>query len=557
MKKLLIIPLIVVLVVGFVLGSCGEPEETTTAPPPTTTTTAPPPTTTTTGPPPTTTTTTTAPPPTTTTPAGPTGTLRATTSSWIETTDPNLQTTFEYALYEHLITTDEDGNFVGELAEEWLLSDDGLTWVFTIREGVKFHNGDDFTAHDAKFSIERIMEEGSMSPWIGEYTDTIASIETPSDYILVINCNLVNYFFYASIWGCPMVPKNYIEEHGSEYFNEHPIGTAPWKFVELVPGVSIEFEAVPNHWRLTPEFATLIVELVPEASTSLAKLRNGETDIVAVNLDEALDMQDEGYRLQTLGNPTVPVITMLGTWASDGPLGDVRVRKALSLAINREEIIAEFFNGLAEKGGVIWTSPLSWGYDPAWTSTGPWFQYDTTTAEALLVEAGYPDAFADPVVKLYSHGFPAWLSDFNLILSGYWEAIGVETEVIPIDMGQLRGMMYADPYPPELAGTCSVWNMPTTRMPIAFIESAHHSTGNWRLLMDTEWDALHASIKTAPDQADQLALFRETVEYTLDEYVCPGIVYLFPYYAVSDIVGEFTLQYQYDLWGNLAGVKQN
>jgi len=556
MKKLLIIPLIVVLVVGFVLGSCGEPEETTTAPPPTTTTTttAPPPTTTTTGPPPATTTTT-APPPTTTAPAGPTGTLRATTPSWIETTDPNLQTTFEYALYDHLIGTGEDGSFVPELAESWSLSDDGLAWVFILREGVKFHNGDDFTAHDAKFSLERIMEEGSMSPWIGEYTDTIASIETPSDYILVINTKFVNYQFFASIWGCPMVPKNYIEEHGSEYFNEHPIGTGPWKFVELVSGVSIEFEAVPNHWRITPEFATLIVELVPEASTSLAKLRSGETDIVAVNLDEALDMQDEGYRLQTLGNPTVPVITMLGTWASDGPLSDVRVRKALSLAVNRQEIIDEFFNGLAEKGGVIWTSPLSWGYDPAWIDT--YFGYDTAAAEALLAEAGYPDAFADPVVKMYSHGFPAWLSDFILILSAYWEAIGVQTEVIPIDMGQLRGMMYAEPYPPELAGALSVWNMPTRPVSLPFLESAHGSTGNWRLLLDTEWDALYTSIKTAPDQEDQLALFRETVEWTLEAYVCPGIVYLSPYFAVSDIVGEFTLEKQYDLWGNLAGVKQN
>ena len=73
--------------------------------------------------------------------------------------------------------------------------------------------------------------------------------------------------------------------------------------------------------------------------------------------------------------------------------------------------------------------------------------------------------------------------------------------------------------------------------------------------MDTEWDALYQTIKTVPDQDDQLANFQATVEYTLDEYVCPGVVYLNPYYAVSDIVGEFTLEKQYDLWGNLAGVK--
>jgi len=449
-----------------------------------------------------------------------------------------------------------DGSFIGELATDWSLSGDGLTWTINIREGVKFHNGDPFTSADAKFSIERIMEEGSMSPWIGEYTDTIASMETPDDYTLLIHCNFVNYFFYTAIWGCPMVPKNYIEEHGSEYFNEHPIGTSPWKFVELVPGVSIEFEAVENHWRITPEFASLIVYLVPESSTALAKLRNGEVDIVLVSSDEALDVEAEGYELRTLGNPSVPMIAMLGTWATDGPLSDVRVRKALSLAINRQEIIDTLFSGLAEKGGVIWTSPLSWGYDPAWIESGPWFQYDTAAAMQLLEDAGYPDAFDDPVIDMYAVYYLPWLADFNLAISGYWEAVGVQTEIVPVDMGTMRALMYADPYPEEIAGAVSIWSMPTTRVSVSFIESAHHSTGNWRLLMDTDWDALLASIKTAPGQDQQLALFRETVEYFLDEYVSPGVVYLFPYYAVSDVIGEFTLQYQYDVWGNFAGIKK-
>ena len=553
MKKLFLIPLIVLLAVSLVLGSCAEPEPAPAptpepAPAPEPEKPAPEPEKP-------------APEPEKPAPviepapAGPTGTLRATTPAWIETMDPNLQTTFEYAIYEHLIGTDVDGSFIGELAESWSLSGDGLTWTFNIRQGVKFHNGDDFTSADAKFSIERIMKEGSMSPWIGEYTLTIASMETPDDYTLLIHCNFVNYFFYASIWGCPMVPKDYIEEVGDEYFNEHPVGTSPWKFVELVPGVSIEFEAVPNHWRITPEWANLIVYLVPESSTALAKLRNGEVDIVAVSSDEALDVEAEGYELRIMGNPTVPMIAMLGTWATDKPLSDVRVREALSLAINRQEIADTFFSGLAELGGVIWTSPLSWGYDPAWIAS--YFEYDTATAEALLADAGYPDSFADPVVQLYAVPTMTWMPDFNLIISGYWEAIGVQTEVVPIDMGTMRGLMYADPYPPELAGAVSIWNMPTTRVSIAFIESAHHSTGNWRLLMDTDWDALHASIKTAPGQDQQVDLFRQTVEYFLDEYVSPGIVYLFPYYAVSDVIGEFTLRFQYDLWGNFAGIKQN
>jgi len=535
MKKLLIIPLIVVLVIGFVLGSCGEPEETTTAPPPTTTTT-------------------TAPPPTTTTSAGPSGTLRACVSAWIETTDPNLLTDFEFLFWEHLVGIDADGNFIGELATDWSVSEDGLVWTFNIRHGVKFHNGDPLTSADVKFSIERVQVEGSSSPWKGEYSETIDHVACPDDYTVEIYCTKINYTFYTSIWGCTIVPKNYIEEVGDDYFREHPIGTAPWKFVKLTPGVSIECEAVPNHWRMTPEWKNLIIELVPEASTALAKLRNGETDIVAVNMDEALEVQDEGYELRVLGRPFQPVIPILGTWAVDGPTSDPRFRKALSLAINRQEIADEFFNGLAEPGGVLWTAPSSWGFDPAWEDE--YFEYNPAKAIERLQAAGYPDAFADPVIKIYSHTMGGtWLPDLNMIISSYWNAVGIQTEVVNIEGGELRSGMYGASDTSLYGGAC-IWNMPTMQVSIPFIFSAMHSQGNWQLMHDSTWDALWASITTSPDQETQVSLFQKTVKYFLNQYVCPGIVKLYSYYAVSDEVGEWTLSFQYNIYGGFAGIKK-
>ncbi|OGN98601.1 MAG: hypothetical protein A2Y58_05140 [Chloroflexi bacterium RBG_13_51_52] len=533
MKKLFLISLMVLITVSLLLSSCGG--ETTT---PATTTTKPPTTT-----------------PTATTPTTPalTGTLRATVPSWIETTDPNLQTTFEYALYEHLVTIDEESNYVGELAESWSVSDDGLVWTFNIRKGIKFHNGDAFTSADVKFSLERIQAEGSMSPWKPEYSATIDHVVAPDDYTVEIYCKKVNFQFYTSIWGCPILPKNYIEQNGDTYFNEHPIGSSPWKFVKLTPGVSIEFDAVPDHWRITPQWAHLIVELVPESSTALAKLRQGETDIVAVNMDEALEVQGEGYELRILGRPTVPVLCMLNTWASTGPISDVRVREALSLAINRPEIASTFFNGLAEPGGILWTAPTSWGYDPAWT-TGDYFKYDRTKAKALLAEAGYPDSFEDPVVTLYSMSYMPWLPDLNQIISGYWEAVGVQTKIETIEFGQLRGMMYVQD--PAMTGKVAIWNMPTSQVSVAFLKSAIHTTGNWQLLHDAAFDTLWESITQTPDQATQLALFQQTVEYMLDQYIAPGIVNIYSYYAVSSDIGDWTLRFQYDLWGGFAGIQR-
>jgi ABC-type transport system substrate-binding protein len=244
---------------------------------------------------------------------------------------------------------------------------------------------------------------------------------------------------------------------------------------------------------------------------------------------------------------------MLNTWESSGPISDVRVRHALSLAINRPEIAATFFNGLAEPGGVLWTAPSSWGYDPAWTDSD-YFKYDRTEAKALLAEAGYPEAFEDPVVTLYSMSYMPWLPDLNQIISGYWEAVGVQTKIEIIEFGQLRSMMYVQD--PAMTGKVAIWNMPTMQVSGAFLWSAIHSQGNWQLLHDATFDDLWASITLSPDQDTQIALFRETVEYMLDQYICPGIVNIYTYYAVSDEIGDWTLRFQYDLWGGFAGIKR-
>jgi ABC-type transport system substrate-binding protein len=170
--------------------------------------------------------------------------------------------------------------------------------------------------------------------------------------------------------------------------------------------------------------------------------------------------------------------------------------------------------------------------------------------------AGYPDAYANPVVKIFSHTMGGtWLPDLNLIISGYWNAIGIQTEVVNIDGGELRSEMYGAQEPSLYGGVC-IWNMPTMQVSIPFIFSAMHSQGNWQLMHDSTWDNLWASITLAPDQATQISLFRQTVKYFLDQYICPGIVKLYSYYAVSDQVGDWTLRFQYNIYGGFAGMKK-
>ena len=172
MKKLFLVSLMVLLAVTSVLGSCGDDETTPTTTSPTTQPTTEPtsqPTSEPTSEPTTQPTTEPTSEPTT-GPSGPSGTLRACVSAWIETTDPNLLTDFEFLFWEHLVGIDEDGNFIGELATDWSVSEDGLIWTFNIRKGITFNNGDPLTSADVKFSIDRVQVDGSSSPWKGEYS---------------------------------------------------------------------------------------------------------------------------------------------------------------------------------------------------------------------------------------------------------------------------------------------------------------------------------------------------------------------------------------------------
>lgn len=109
---------------------------------------------------------------------------------------------------------------------------------------------------------------------------------------------------------------------------------------------------------------------------------------------------------------------------------------------------------------------------------------------------------------------------------------------------------------PAMTGKVAIWNMPTVQLSVAFLRSAIHSEGNWQLLHDDTFDSLWASVSLSPDQDTQLDLFHQTVEYMLNQYICPGIVNLYSYYAVSDVIGDWTLRFQYDLWGGFAGIKK-
>ncbi len=428
----------VCLVAVLILAGCNQAPSTTTAPTATTT----PPTATSTSTP-------TAPP------GGQTGEVRFGLSTLgAEDFDPvTASGTNLYAVNSPIMDymfRIKGADMASGLVETWE-TPDPTTWIFHVRKGVNFHNGDTLTAKDVKFSLDRYLTDPKVL--YAHMKDNVERVELVDDYTLKVVTKrpqpYLNWYLdiYPGQQGVVM-PKDYIEKNGIDYFKQHPIGTGPFKFAKRVPGDMIEYEALSAHWRQVPSYKKLSVILIPEETTRVAALKTKGVDAIEVGLEEAIELEAEGVKVNTLNSSTAGIM-LLGVndaRAAGMPTNDVRVRQALSLAINRDEMREQFFFG---KAGA--PMPPGINVNNADIDTNYWldyaakaFRYDPEEAKKLLKEAGYADGFSIKLWNFTMGGAP-YLPKMAEIVQGYWLKIGVKAELQPTDIGVYRSMGTGNP----------------------------------------------------------------------------------------------------------------
>ena len=181
-----------------------------------------------------------------------------------------------YALHDALIKPLPGNLMAPNLAESWTVSADGKTYEFKLREGLKFHNGDPFTAEDVKFSFAR-----SKGKLLQEKVKEVQIVD-PYRVRFVLHEPFPDFMaFYGTMatgagW---IAPKKYVEQVGPEGFKKHPIGLGPYKFVSHTPGIELVMEANEGYWRTMPSVKRLVFKSVPESNTRLAMLKRGEVDL--------------------------------------------------------------------------------------------------------------------------------------------------------------------------------------------------------------------------------------------------------------------------------------
>lgn len=322
-------------------------------------------------------------------------------------------------IYDPLVHRDHSGGFVPKLAEKWEYADE-VTLRFTLRKGVTFHNGEEFNSDSVKFTIERYSDPKSQA---ATKVATIAEVNVVDDHTVdfvtkapdpILFGDLVDGFF--------MVPPKYYQDVGPQKMAVEPVGTGPFVFKEWVQGDRLVLTANKDYWAGAPKVNNLTFRFVPEDSTRLAGLQNGELDIVN-DLPPALAKDLKGNDQITLSTATDPAIVHVGLKFSDEIMKNKKVRQALNYATNKDLIVERVLFGYAMVAGQV-AFPDAFGYNPA---VKP-YPYDPDKAKQLLTEAGYPDGFEIDMGAPI--GYVAQSKDIAQAVIGDWAKVGVKANLV-------------------------------------------------------------------------------------------------------------------------------
>jgi len=272
-----------------------------------------------------------------------------------------------------------------DLASSWEVSDDGLEFVFHLREGLQFHKGyGPVTADDVKFTLDRIIENGMVQ---ASYLTAVDTVEVLDDLTVRIRLTAFDSAFLSKLAYRPgfIVSRKAVEELGDE-FSLNPVGCGPYEFVEWLPGESVTLRAFDQYHDTPPAIQNVIFKVVTDETAAAFALETGELDIAVVRSQETIDRfkDDPGYAVDVTPGTSIRMLVMN---TSREPFDDVRVRRAVAHSIDRSTLQAILGDTVVVTDQLF--TPAFFGYTPDVTI----YDYDPQEARDLLAQAGYPDGF--------------------------------------------------------------------------------------------------------------------------------------------------------------------
>lgn len=338
------------------------------------------------------------------------------------------------AMLESLIT-EEDGEIVPLLAENFSANDDATQFTFNLRQGVTFHDGTPFNAESVKVNFERIMDPDNSLRLYNRGFNNIKSIETPDDYTVIVTLNTPNSSMLPKFVPAKIVSPKALE---SGDITQHPVGTGPYKFVEWVQGDHLTIDLNKEYWADTATVERITYKPVPENGARVAMLKTGEADFIfplpTQNINELEN--HEGVVVDKVKS-TIARYVSLNTMKE--PFNDKRVRQALNYAIDKDAYINVVMAGLATP----LDSPLP--SEMRYYQSQSLYEHNIEKAKDLLKEAGYDNGFE---VDIWGNTNSDTLKGMQFVQQQLSQ-IGVKVNIVSMEEGTLSDKIYGGATPEE------------------------------------------------------------------------------------------------------------
>jgi peptide/nickel transport system substrate-binding protein len=428
-----------------------------------------------------------------------------------------------HAVTDSLVREDINGNYHPWLATGWKIDQAKNTITLSLRKGVKYHDGTDFNAKAVKWNIDQSIVAKRVKGWL--------SVDVVDDYTIRINVdNYQNVFlnFLASSYGGAMVSPTAFEKKGKEWAMWNPVGTGPFKFVSYERGSKLTFTRWDGYWQKGKPYLDGIEYLfIRDPMTQQAAMRASGAEKLQVlcvtSGEQAAMMKAQGFEVLTM--PIGPVSLIPDSNNADSPLSKLKVRQAVSYAINREAIVKARGFGYWKAANQI-PSPGILGY----VKNLELGQYDPKKAKQLLTEAGYPDGFKIKIIVM-----PAMVDrDAMVAVQRFLGEVGIQVELEFPDGGGYTALRFKD-------GWHNAFMAQHTRM-LATTNISYNFywqtvTGQWPSLKRTEGlvDKIDASLRTlVPDDAKM----QELTKMQADDVMIIPIYYIYEMYVVQPNVRD-------------------
>ena len=401
-----------------------------------------------------------------------------------------------FNVFEGLVKPDSTGEFIDAVASEHSISDDGLTYTFTLRDGVKFHNGDTVTAEDVLYSFETCAATSVVDSLKAALSD--ATVTATDEKTIVIQLTQPSVEFLSYVSSVSIVPSDYADQA------TQPVGTGPYKYVSRSVQENVVLEKFDEYWGTPANIDTVTLRIYEDSTALMTALQSGAIDMAPrISIEYTVNLPSD----YTVLEGTMNLVQALYLNNSYEPFTDVRVRQALCYAVDVDSIMEIVDDGHGVKIGSAMYPNFTKYYDASLADT---YSYDPDKARELLAEAGYENGF-DFTIKVPSN-YELHVNTATAIVEQL-KAVGINATIEPVEWSTWLSDVYSNrDYEATVVGFDAA-TLTASAMLERYTSTASKNMFNYS---NEEYDETYAAAVAATDDSEATELYKKCEKILAD-----------------------------------------